>query len=252
MEKTRSRSRQSFTEYQRHFPGWHPVDIELHMIKEGGAVVVLGKPVGNGLFYHYKAAMKLIWPKKVWHRWNNLLLEEFIENRITGVMGPANSGKTHEGACFGLVTYWSMPRGCTVLVSSTDSRSLELRIWGEMKKLIGEAMDVWDPPGRLIASRQMYVTSALQEDPEEEAKPEDFRNGIVGIPCTQGNSFVGLGKYVGVKNDVILLLADEASLMQRAFFDAISNLNKNRGFKGVVFGNPKDPEDPLVLVFEPA
>lgn len=236
--------------YRDYFTGWHPADVELEMIRNGGKIIDGTTQIGNGLYFHAKQFQQVVWPEKAWHRWNKLLLSEFCRSRITGILGPANSGKTHESACFGLTMFWANPTATTVMMSSTDSRSLELRVWGELKKYIGLAQETWDPPGRLIASRQMYVAAGTEDDAED-GKPEDFRNGCVGIPCMQGNTFVGLGKYVGVKNETIILIADEASLMGTAFFDAISNLNKNKGFRAIVLGNPKDPTDCLGLICEP-
>jgi hypothetical protein len=205
-----------------------------------------GKTCGLGLFEHYRNLQRYLWPWKDWHRWNNLLLEQFIFNRIVGVMGPASSGKTHEGAAYALCTYFCFPDNTTVMASSTDSRSLELRIWGELKKLWATAADQWpDRPGHLIGSKQMITTDG------KDSEARDFRNGLVGIPCVQSGNFVGLGKYVGVKNMRVILLADEAQFMAASFFDAIANLNKNRGFQGFAFGNPKDRTDILGRVCEP-
>lgn len=158
-----------------------------------------------------------------------------------------NSAKTHESACFGLTAYWCWPNAVTVLISSTDARSLELRIWGEIKKLFEQAKTLHPGlEGRLTASRQMITTA------ESGQNAKDFRNGIVAIPCVQNGRFVGLGKYVGIKNKRLILIADEAQFMAPSFFDAFANLGKNPGFKGIAMGNPKDPVDPLGKVSEPS
>ena len=229
-----------------------PVDdalaIEMACIRKGGHWINrAGMACGAGLFHHFKRLQSILWPRKKWHRWNELLLKNFIANRVTGVMGPASSGKSREACDYALTCYFIWPDETTVLVSSTDTRSLELRIWGEIKKQWRQATELHDGlAGHVIDSRQM-ITS----DPKG-TEGRDFRNGIVGVPCQIGTTYVGLGKYVGVKNKRILLCADEAQFMSRSFFDAIANLNKNAGFTCIALGNPKERVDALGVICEPA
>jgi hypothetical protein len=61
-----------------------------------------------------------------------------------------------------------------------------------------------------------------------------------------------LSNFVGLKNDVVILIADEASLMGRGFLDAVPNLRKNPVFKLIALGNPKDITDCLGVISEPA
>ena len=63
--------------------------IEMQMIRQGGTY----KGHGNGLFFHFKAFISLLWPEHVWHRWNELELECYLEYRIIGEMGPASAAK---------------------------------------------------------------------------------------------------------------------------------------------------------------
>lgn len=226
-----------------------PLEIEMECIRRGGKwrSKVTGKVKGMGLFYHYREMQKLLWPSDKWHKWKELMLSEFVVNRLTGVMGAASSAKSHEAALFGLCTYYCNPNNTSVLVSSTDVRSLELRIWGEIKKYHDLAQQMAPGlPGKVIHSRQMIVTT------DEDGNSGDFRNGIIGIPCVVGGNFVGLGKLIGIKNKIVVLIADELSVMGPALFDSIANLNKNPGFKGIGLGNPKDRNDALGMVCEPA
>lgn len=223
-------------------------DIEKVCIRNGGKWInKRGVDCGLGLFQHYKNIQSIMWPNKKWHRWNELLLHQFTSQRIIGVVGPGNSGKSHEAGMYGLTKYICFPECTTILVSSTDSRSLELRIWGEIKKYWAMAKSRIDGiPGYLRGSKQMITTDSNEDD-----ESQDFRNGIIGIPCLVGGNFVGLGKFVGIKNTNVLLLADEASFMHKSFSESISNLNKNEGFQCVTMGNPKDRTDPLGIICEP-
>lgn len=101
---------------------------------------------------------------------------------------------------------------------------------------------------------------------EVSGHPSYSVNGVIvhncGVPCKKGGNYVGLSSYIGVKNKIVLLVADEGQFLPRAFIDAISNLNKNQdsrgipkelaGLKVIVLGNPKDITDSLGIVCEPS
>src|SRR5580765_5126472 len=50
---------------------WDDLEIEFHMIRKGGRwrSERSGEERGKGLYFHYKAAMSLMWPEDDWHRW---------------------------------------------------------------------------------------------------------------------------------------------------------------------------------------
>lgn len=229
---------------------WEPLlsdaSIEMTMVRQGGKI----KGEGNGLFYHFKALISLLWPDHVWHRWNELELHCYLNNRIIGEMGPASSGKTHSAAINVLTDYYVWSDCTTVLVSSTEREMLEMRVWGEIKKYHRMAQSKYPLliPGNLIESRQRIITDSRFEN----AEGRDFRNGICGVPCKKGGAYVGLGSFAGIKNKRLRMVADECHLMNRIFVDAIANLNKNPDFKCVAMGNPKDTTDALGVICEPA
>ena len=101
-------------------------------------------------------------------------------------------------------------------------------------------------PGHLIDSKHAIAT-----DDVEENKARDLRKGIIGIPCIQNGKFVGLGKYSGIKQKRMRLVADEAQFMGGSFLSAFANLDKNDDFRAVILGNPNDPLDPLGKAAEP-
>ncbi len=78
-----------------------------------------------------------------------------------------------------------------------------------------------------------------------------MRKGIFGVPCVTGGTFVGLSKFIGIKQKRMRLVADEASMMGQNFLSAFANLNKNEDFRAIVLGNPNDPLDPLGKAAEP-
>lgn len=202
---------------------------------------------GEGLAFHYEEMRRIIWPELDSHRWHTLCRDSILENKVTVLMGPGSSGKTHEAACTYLQEYFVFPDETCVLVSSTDIRGLRLRVWGEINMLWEKARQRFPwLPGHLIDSKLAICTDDLEED-----KARDLRKGIIGIPCVQNGKFVGLGKYAGIKQKRMRLIADEAQFMGGSFLSAFANLNKNDDFRAIVLGNPNDPLDPLGKAAEP-
>lgn len=218
-------------------------------IRKGGKWVgKSGQDCGAGLFEHYRNLQDMIWPHLDRHRWSDLCLREQAQNKVTVLMGAASCGKTHEAAKFALCYYYIWPNDTIVLISSTDLRGLELRIWGEIKMLHEQALTRQPAlPGELLESKHAITTDTIDEDGDI----RDLRKGIIGIPCIQGGKFVGLGKYSGIKQKRVLLIADEAQFMGSSFLSAFSNLDKNERFQATVLGNPADVMDPLGRAAEP-
>lgn len=227
--------------------GFTELDIELYFIRNGGFAIVNGVRKGVSLYYHHKQAQKLLWPEDDWHRWADLALKEICGNTITTLMGPGDAGKTYPSSKWALVEYWAAPDETLVIVSSTDTRGLELRIWGAIKDLFNRARDRYPLPGVALESLHCITTDDLDDDDE---KARVLRKGIICIPCLQNGKFVGLGKYVGIKQRRIRQVADEVQLMGISFLDAVPNY-LGKDYKGVFLGNPLDPMDPLGRVAEP-
>lgn len=244
-------------DYYEVYPGiWDnksalPISTEIGIIQKGGRWLnkALNKMVGNGLEYHFKKAISILWPEIVWHRWNELFLREWLANKYVGVLGPTNSGKTNSAALFHLFDYYCFPTETTVLVCSTTRDRLEDRIWGEIKKLHRAATGRYRwLPGHLIEGKQRIVT----DDRSEAVEGRDFRNGICGVPCFKGTTMQGLGAFVGIKNKRLRLCGDELQTLPKAFLDSLSNLMKGPDRKCTGMGNPSDTLDSLGALCEPA
>lgn len=222
--------------------------IELAMIRHGGRWTKNGKEHGEGLFYHYRRAQNLAWPEEDDHRWSDLILKTILDERITVIQGSKDSGKTHGMSKFALIDYWSFPDETLILMSSTDIRGLELRVWGDIKNLFNSARDRFSwLPGNVVDAKHGIFTDGLGED----AEIRDMRKGIICIPCIGGNGeWVGLQKYVGIKQKRRRLLGDECQFLRPAYMDSLSNLDKG-DFKGAFAGNPLGQGDPLDKMAEP-
>lgn len=196
---------------------------------------------------HYLAIDKILWPEDDQHRWFKQAFDAFSRESIVVLMGASDSGKTFPAAKWGLIEYWVRPEETLVLVSSTDVRGLELRVWGAIKELFNRALNVApNLPGVVLEAKHAITT----EEVRDQRRARTLRKGIICIPCLQGGKYVGLGKYIGVKQKRLRQIADECQLMGASFLDAVPNFI-GKDYKGTFLGNPLDPMDPLGRVAEP-
>lgn len=224
------------------------LSIELYFIKNGGSVTVGGKTFGRGLFEHYKGAMQILWPEDDWHRWHDLAIRTYADNIITVLMGPADAGKTYPTSKWILVEYWADPENTLCLVSSTDVRGLQLRVWGQIKGLFNRARARFPRlPGVPLESLYCIATDEIDDDQD---RARVLNRGIICIPCLQGGQYTGLGKYHGVKAPRLRQASDECQFMGRSHLDAIANY-LGKDYKAGFLGNPIDQLDPLGIVAEP-
>lgn len=233
---------------------WPPtisaLQIEMDLIRHGGRwIKKSGGYAGEGLFYHWRAAIQLLWPDMKAHRWFELMLKSYLDNTYIGVMGCAGAGKSDSFGRIMLLDWYLYPSRTTVLISSTTIMALNLRVFGMIKTFHREAKRRFEwLPGYLIEGKQII----LMDERSQCAEGRDFRNGIIGIPCKKGQSFIGLGEYVGIHNKRVLMLADELSLMPRGFIDSVSNLSKCPYFKMAGLGNPNETTNAHGFLCEPA
>lgn len=178
------------------------------LINLGGELWVDGEKRNIPLFDLYRDLQSFLWPDDDHHEWSDLMLKTILEERITVVQGPKDCGKTHGMAKFALCDYFSFPNETLMLMSSTDLRGLELRVWGDLKDLYSRAREVWPTvPGYPLDSLYGIFTDRLQEDTDI----RDIRKGIICIPCLESSQAwsSGLVKYTGIKQKRRRLLGDE-------------------------------------------
>lgn len=243
---------QSFVKYGETWKKDNPVLIEMAAIRFGGRWQShSGENCGKGLLFHYSELQRLLWPEDDEHRWAKLALEVMVENRITSFLGPASAGKTHPVSKMALMNYWIWPQDSLTLISTTDVRGLELRIWGRIKDLFNRAKKRWDRilPGRVIDSLLTITTDKV--DKMDQSMARVLTRGIICVPCLKGQREDGISKFVGAKQSRLTLVGDEAQFLGTSFMDACANLNANPFFQARFMGNPKDPVDTLGRVSEP-
>lgn len=176
------------------------------------------------------------------------MLKHALAERICIAQGPKDAGKTHVWARFALIDYWCYPNDTLWLISSTDLRGLELRIWGDLKDLFTRAKERYDwLAGNPLDSKHGIFTDKLSED----SPTRDIRKGMICIPCVGGNGeWVGMEKYVGIKQKRRRLLGDELQFMKQPYLSSLEHLDKG-DFKLLGSGNPIGKADPLDKIAEP-
>lgn len=224
----------------------NPLAIEFWMIRKGPEWL---KKQGRSLFFHYREAQHLLWPTDDDHRWSDLALTTITENEITVLMGCGDSNKTYSMARYILIDWWAFPDETLWLISSTEYRGAELRIWGKIKELFNRAKDRYDDlPGQVLESMHAITTEEIDDD---QSRARSLQKGLILVPCKKGNQYVGLSAFVGVKSPRLRHAGDEVQHMATGFLDAYANWYGKRDFKGVMAGNPTDPSDPLCTAGEP-
>jgi len=225
-----------------------PVAIELSCIRKGGRwTEPNGTQCGMGLAHHIKELTHKVHPWIYWHRWGEMCLRELCagHRRVT-IFGAASSQKTFIASLYAWAIYSAMPRGTTVLVSTTTREMLNLRIWGEIKMIWRRGKERYPAlPGVLVDSAQMLTTDG------REVEGREFRDGIIGRPVKKGSEWVGLGDFVGIKNDRVIVIADEYHLMPDAIGRSMANLAANDGSLFIALGNLGDLSTPLGDAAEP-
>ena len=237
-----------FVKYNAAWQSAEPVSIELECIKRGGVWTNKnGSKSGAGLAHHVIAFSKLVWPWVKWHRWaTDLMIPEFAKGGRLAVWGPSSTGKSFLASLFALTMYYARPDNTTVLIASTTREELELRAWGEVKKLFKLAREraPW-LPGHLTDSKQLITTDG------KDVEGRDFRNGLVGRPCRKGSEWVGLGPMVGIKNENVIVIWDEFHLMPANSLNVLANLSANPNCIAMALGNMNDLNSPLGEASEP-
>lgn len=225
----------------------HPLEIELECIRHWGSWTEDGRKCGMGLFHHVREAQKILWPWKQWNRWNEgLMLPELCRGGRLAIFGPSSSWKSTEAVWFALTMFYAMPHGTTVFCCSTTIDSLNRRIFGYVKEFHKSAKEIYpDLPGNMIESKSMLVTD------DKTVEGRNFKNGILGVALRKGGQWLGMEEFVGTKNDLIIMLADENQFCPEGFWNAAANIEANGKAIIVALGNLPDTQCPLAKAAEP-
>lgn len=205
---------------------------------------------GLGPFEHFRKAVDLLWndptvPRArnfIWSPWAEDMIYEACENDYLSIAGCASSGKSDTIALWGIVNYLASPVDTLVMMTSTTLREARRRIWKS-------TMDLWNAvpglPGKVVSSlgqiKGMNRTGGYGES-----------TGIVLIPAEKSREKEAIGKMVGIKQNRLILLADELpELPESLVHAAYTNLATNPHFQMIGLGNPNSHFDAFGVFSEP-
>ena len=173
-------------------------------------------------------------PLMVRHPWATYMIREAIENRYLAVGGSASSGKSQTMAAWGIINWLSEPADTLVLMTSTTLREARKRIWGSVMSLLS----VID--GAPIKIRDSIGNAAYINEKGTLIE----RAGLSLIAAEKSKTKEAIGKFIGIKQRRVLLLADELSELSSAILNAgLSNLSKNPYFQMIGMSNPNSRFD---------
>lgn len=199
--------------------------------------------LGWGMFYHRRAAIRLLWPENVlrWHTWVERALRSFCNYNWVTWTGPAASAKSTNASLLGLEYWLEKPDQTSVIMASTTKSALARRLWYYVQDFHSKIAEDVGYKGQAVYSEYMIRW-----------REGDKKNGIFGLAVEDGPVEEALHNLIGYHNDRVLLVVDEAQGVQEAIFRACDNLAKNREFKALLLGNAESREDPHGRFSEPA
>ena len=182
-------------------------------------------------------------PLMVKHPWAESMIQAVIKNKYVSIGGAASSGKSHTMAAWGILNWLAAPRDTLVLLTSTTLREARKRIWGSVISLLtvleGAPFKIRDSIGNVA-----YVNEngTLIE-----------KAGLSLIAAERSKTREAVGKFIGIKQKNVILIADELSELSTAILQAgLSNLSKNPSFSLVGLSNPASRWDAFGEWSEPA
>jgi hypothetical protein len=219
-----------------------PLDIELACF----AVGLTKAQGGLGKAIHYRRAVSALWPKYEWNPWSEITAQALCAKNACGFTGSKDSSKSESLAIWVLTNWFADPVNTLCIVTSTDNKAAEQRVWGAIVRRYREACATLGTDiGRLIASQHI-----IKLDSEEHAVGDNSSISLVAA----GDKYKeeALQKLQGRKNKRILLCLDELQdCSDSVVSSAMWNLKGKDYFHVSAAGNAGSIFDPHGKFCEP-
>lgn len=193
---------------------------------------------------HFKNAIRLLLPPETgfqWHRWVDILAEEWCERDTIAVWGPSSSGKS---SLLGLFTYVDLlaDPGNTLVVMVTNPLKMHVeRCWGNLL--------TW----RKAMPKQWQVGRVLS--PNQSPKLDTSNGGkFAGVRCIStedGETDKSLKEKIGGHAKRNRLVVDESQGCNEVVLKIKNNLGASGEYKECHIGNPDSWLNPLGEMSEP-
>lgn len=193
---------------------------------------------GLGQAEHFWNIVSILWPatsRKPFIRnpWGERMIDEWCQHNFSSVSGCASSSKTDTAAVWGIVNWLAAPLDTKVLCTSTTLRESRKRIWGSIE-------DYWNAlPDEVRSMGKLASSFGLIRLNEATGVRGSEKCGIELIPGEKKREKEATGKIIGIKNQRVILIADELPELSPAIMQAaISNLTANPYCQAIGLGNP--------------
>ena len=181
-------------------------------------------------------------PLMVRHPWATKMIRAALSNKYLAVGGAASSGKSHTMAAYAIVCWLAAPRDTLVLLTSTTLREARKRIWGSVITLLnvidGAPFRIRDSIGNVayINEKGTLIEKA----------------GLSLIACEKSKEKTAVGKFIGIKQKNVIVVADELSELSESILQAgLTNLSKNPRFQLIGMSNPASRYDAFGVWSQP-
>lgn len=231
--------------YGRIFPtGTTILTVELYAFRHG----LTPEKGGLGRFQHFKNVVDLLWnrpnsPRQfIWSPEAGDMIREACNQNYLAVAGCASSGKSDTFALWAIVNYLAGPHDTLVLLTSTTLREARRRVW---KSVVEFWTAVPGLPGKLVDSMgQIKGVSKMGELTEA--------SGLLLVPSEKKSEKEAVGKLIGMKNERVILVADELpELPESVIHAAYGNMTANPYFQMIGLGNPASHFDTFGVFSKP-
>jgi hypothetical protein len=194
---------------------------------------------------------------KPFHRnpWAEKQVEEYCSGKIVSVSGCASSGKTTTAALWALLSWACSPEGTKVIVTSTSIKGARNRIWGQIREFHSSAgyLDEKRKPVRLpIPGVVVDSIGVIRLDKKKDGRTASQMSTIELIAAEQSQEKEAVDKLIGIKNERVLFVLDEApDLSPSVLSAAFGNLTSNPNFQLIALGNFKSINDTFGMLSTP-
>ena len=179
---------------------------------------------GLGRYRHFKNAMTMLWPNRVWTPWDDIRARVFCDERYwskgdqwfhaQGNVGCAASGKTDFWASAAMLWWMADPLDSAVVITSIHKEMIRQRSWAVIQNRYNE-IEQPDRPGHFIDSRMTL-----------QASKGDEKHSVKALAVGRGETAKAKQVIAGLHTKRIMLVIDEAPGTPEAIFHVIPNIRK--------------------------
>jgi hypothetical protein len=181
-------------------------------------------------------------PLMIRHPWAEEMIRAAIRNKYLAIGGSASSGKSHTMAAWGIINWLSEPQDTLVMMTSTTLREARRRIWGSVISLLTV---IQEAPCKIRDSIGSVAYINENGDLIERA-------GLMLIAAEKSKTREAVGKFIGIKQKRVIVIADELSELSEAILHAgLTNLSKNPFLQMIGMSNPNSRFDAFGVWAEP-